>query len=256
MFTNSLSPQARAIIDSYEHLRIGEKTINCPYFNNRTTRLRGALRVSVGKGTVQEIVDEARIIGLRDKIDLNDLDEKTLVQFLIEHKLGIDCAAYAYYILDAELRATKNTSLKNILSFGTKSLLRRLIASFRTVENTSVLILNENSKKITLAELVPGNIIIALGGGIQKDYNHVLIITSTTHDDTGNLTLLEYTHAYTWKNQGKYTKGIRRGNIVITNPTETILEQQWTEDGKTGKENETWNYLKSATEVTIKKLGE
>lgn len=254
MQASTLSAQALSIINSYENLNIAGKTINCPYFNNRTTNLRAALRVLVGKGTPQEIVDEARIISLRDKIDLNDLDAKTIQKFLIDHSIGIDCSAFVYYVLDAELRATQHKKLKSFLSFKSKSFLRKFIASFRTVENTSVSILNESSKEIALKNVTPGDMIIALGGGIQHDYNHVIIITSTNRDEAGNLTSLEYAHSYIWKKEGKYTKGIRKGIIKITKPDGNILEQKWTEDGKSGDENETLSYLKGATQILTKNL--
>ncbi|MBP9732436.1 MAG: hypothetical protein KBD29_03195 [Candidatus Magasanikbacteria bacterium] len=254
MPTHSLSPQALAVIDSYEHLKIGNKTINCPYFNNRTTNLRGALRVLVGKGTPLEIADEARILSLRDKFELDELHEDDLVKFLTEHHLGLDCAAFAYYILDAELQSTQNKKLRQLLSFKSKGLLRRLIAKFRIVENTGVLVFNENSNEIKLEEIKPGDAVIALGGGIRHDYNHIIIITSVTRDDSEKVQSLEYAHSYTWKSEGKYTKGIRRGTIEITKPNGTILEQKWTEDGKTGEKNETWTYLKNAGSVRLTSL--
>lgn len=254
MTTSTLSTQALTVINSYEDLPIAGKTINCPYFNNRTTNLRGALRVLVGKGTPQEIIDEAYIISLRDKIDLHALDEKTLVKFLTDHHIGVDCAAFVYYILDAELKATKRKNLKSLLSFKSKNLLRRFIILFRTVENTSVAVLNENSKKINLKDIAPGDLIIAIGGGIKHDYNHVLIITSVTLSENGKPQSIEYTHSYTWKSEGKYTKGIRKGMIEITKSDGAILEQKWIENEKTGEENETWLYLKGATSVQPSRL--
>ncbi len=253
MPTHSLSPQALAVIDSYEHLKIGNKTINCPYFNNRTSNLRGALRVLVGKGTPLEIVDEARILSLRDKFELDELNEDDLIKFLTEHHLGLDCSAFAYYILDAELQS-KGRTLKKILSFKSKGLLRRIIAKIRIVENTGVTTLHENSTEISLAEVRPSDLIISLGGGPQHDYNHIIIITSVTRDNSEKIQSLEYAHSYTWKSEGKYTKGIRRGIIEITKPNGTILEQKWTEDGKTGEKNETWTYLKNADSVRLTSL--
>jgi hypothetical protein len=253
MVTNTLSPQALAVIDSYEHLKIGNKTINCPYFNNRTTNLRGALRVLVGKGTPQEIADEARILSLREKFELDELSENDLTKFLTDHHIGLDCSAFAYYILDAELHS-KGKTLKKILSFKSKGLLRRMIAKIRTTENTGVTTLHENSTEISLADARPSDLIISLGGGPQHDYNHVIIITSVTLDTTGKPQSLEYAHSYAWKSEGKYTKGIRRGAIEITKPDRTILEQKWTEDGKSGDKNETWTYLKSADTVIIKRI--
>ncbi len=254
MPSKTLSPQALAVIDSYEHLKIGNKTINCPYFNNRTSNLRGALRVLVGKGTPEEIADEARIISLRDKFELDELHESDLVKFLTEHHLGIDCAAFAYYILDTELQSTQNKKLTQILSFKSKGLLRRIIAKFRIVENTGVIVFSENSKEIPLDEIKPGDVIIALGGGIRHDYNHIIVVTSVTTDTSEKPQSLEYVHSYTWKSEGKYAKGIRRGTIDVTKPDGAILEQQWIENGKTDEKNETWIYMQSAQEVSIRRI--
>lgn len=253
MPTYSLSPQALAVIDSYEHLQIGNKTINCPYFNNRTTNLRGALRVLIGKGTPQEIADEARILSLRDKFELDELNEDNVVKFLTDHHIGLDCSAFVYYILDAELQS-KGKTLKKILSFKSKGLLRRIIAKIRTAENTGVTTLYENSTEISLADVTPGDLLISLGGGPQKNYNHVIIITSIIRDETKKLKSLEYAHSYIWKSEGKYTKGIRRGTIEITKPNGTILEQKWTENGKTGEKNETWAYVTGANNVNLTRI--
>ncbi len=254
MITTTLSRQALDIINSYEQLNIGAEKINTPYFNNRTSNLRGALRVLIGKGTAQDIIDEARILALREKIDLDKMNNEMMVQFLTDHKLGIDCAALVYYTLDAELQSTKHKKIKQTLSFAKKNFLRQLIAKFRTVENTSVSVLHENSTEIALNELKPGDMIIALEGGLQHDYNHVIIITSTTRNETRKLVSVEYAHAYIWKRQGKYTKGIRKGTINIIKPEKGILEQEWIEDGKTGEENETWDYLVKATTVVLKRI--
>ncbi len=254
MISSTLSPQTLVVINSYENLKIGGKTINCPYFNNRASNLRGALRVSVGKGTPQEIVDEAQIIGLREKMDLNDLDEKTILKFLVDHHIGLDCSAFVYYVLNAELQTRKHTKLKSVLSFKSKNIFRRLVAKMRVVENTDVKIFDVNSKEIVLADLTPGDLIISIGGGIKHDYNHVMIITSTTKDDSGKLQVAEYMHSYHWKTEGKYTKGIRRGKIEIRKSDGTVLEQKWIENGKSAEENETWAYLKEAHTVRLSRL--
>jgi hypothetical protein len=82
----------------------------------------------------------------------------------------------------------------------------------------------------------------------------VIIITSTIRDTTEKLQSLEYAHSYIWKKEGKYTKGIRKGMITITQPKGTILEQQWTEDKKIDTDNETWEYLTSAHSTTPKRI--
>ncbi len=59
--TISLSTSAQETIDSYLKMKIGNKTIACPYFINRLRAYAG-LRVFLGKGTANEIIEEAQLI--------------------------------------------------------------------------------------------------------------------------------------------------------------------------------------------------
>ena len=61
MTINMLSPKAGQIIDKYFNLPFaGVLGVRCPYFNNARRNLRGQLRGLVGKGTPEEIVEEAK----------------------------------------------------------------------------------------------------------------------------------------------------------------------------------------------------
>jgi len=254
--TTTISPAALSVITAYESLAIGNKTINCPYYNNKTQSLRGALRVLIGKGSPQEIIDEIQLLALKEHIDLNTLTQNKIEKFLIDHTIGIDCSGFTYYILDAHAREVAQTPLKKILSFHHKNILRRIIARIRPVENTDVKTFahDSNSIDIPLTDIEPGDMIISLDGGVRHNYNHILIITSVTKNTHNIPTSCEYVHSFRWKSEGIYTHGIRRGEIQITDPSKDILDQTWTESDKEGKENETHTYLLTARKVSLKRI--
>ena len=135
----ALSTEARNIIQDYLLLPFPGQTVNTPYFNNQRTKTRAALRVLVGKGAPQEIVDEAHIISLRERLDINNAGNEDLKKFLVDQNLGIDCSALTYYILDAECRAKKLGPLKKLLKFSAvKNPFRNLLIKLRSVESTNV----------------------------------------------------------------------------------------------------------------------
>ena len=69
---STLSSQTQKVIHDYLHLPIGGVFVNCPYYNNRRTGMWAGLRVLIGKGSVDDIVEEAMLIALREKIDLKN----------------------------------------------------------------------------------------------------------------------------------------------------------------------------------------
>ena len=70
-----LSLKAQKLIDNYLSLPFpGVEGARCPYFNNAKLHARGQLRVLIGKGTPQEIVEEAKIISIQYRAGLFDHD--------------------------------------------------------------------------------------------------------------------------------------------------------------------------------------
>lgn len=215
-----LSPEANKIIESYLHLPIGAGAVT-PYFNNRRTKIRRGLRALIGKGSPREIVEEAEIIALREKVDVKTLDTDVLKKFLVDKGIGIDCSGFAYHVLDAESHARNGKSLKSYLTFRLNPL-RRLLARLRTAEQVSVNVLadNTNSTPINAKDVRVGDIITLL----NPLYNHVLVIESVN----GNL--LNYIHSYAWPDEGVYGHGVRRGTLTLSN--NDLMKGVWLENGR------------------------
>jgi len=257
MNTKTLSQPALDLIEHYKNLHISDKKIQCPYFNNKRSKVRAALRVTVGKGSVCEIEEEATIIALREKVDLATLAEDHIKQFLVDHNIGIDCSGFTYYVLDADLQSRGKKSLKSYLSFPLiKNPIRKLVARMRPVENTGVTTLahDKNSKVIALPDIQPGDMITMIAGSKVSNPNHVLVVIKVEYDENQQPKTIHYTHSYQWSSDGKYNHGVREGSIHITDRNKPLLGQQWTEQEKTEEENETLKQMKSAERVEIRRL--
>ncbi|PIT86700.1 MAG: hypothetical protein COU33_01695 [Candidatus Magasanikbacteria bacterium CG10_big_fil_rev_8_21_14_0_10_43_6] len=254
----TLSTQAAGVITHYEHLVIGGKKIRCPYFNNKKTNVRAALRVLVGKGTPHDIEEEAMIISLKEKVHLATLDEHTLRTFLIDYHLGVDCSGFAYHVLDAELQQTKHASMKRTLTFPlAKNIFRKSISKLRSAESCNVQTLahEKNSLGITLHDIAPADMIIMIETGQEHTLDHVLVVTDVTYNETQTPTTIGYAHSLNWKKDGPYNHGIRRGTITVTDSTQSLLNQIWNEDGETTKEkNETYWRARTANRLDIRRL--
>jgi len=256
---HSLSAPALEVINDYLRLPFPNSNVNCPYFNNKRIRVRGALGVLIGKGTPEEIVDEATLIALREKIDLKNLNDEQTKQFLVEHNLGIDCSGLVYHVLNAELNARKLGPLRqHIKRPWIKSPLRKLIALLRPAENTGVnTFFNDvNSKEIKLSEIQPGDLIIMMNTGVNHNLHHILLVHEVASVPSpyqgeglpaGRGEVVHYTHSFQFPDDGLYNHGVKQEKIEIIDPNKNLLEQKWSEPRM-------MEYAKTAKEMKIKRL--
>lgn len=256
MSTNRLSPQAMQIIDSYLHLPIAHTGVRCPYFNNRHSNVHGGLRALVGKGSVEDITEEVTILSLKERIKLSELSAEGLTRFLVDHHIGIDCSGLVYYILDAEIAARGHGSIqKHLVLPRTKNPLRILIRKCRFVTsvNTRTFARDDNSHTVSLKDIAPGDLIILLDTGKEHDRDHLLIVHDVEKEQDAPR-VIHYTHAFQWRTDGKYGHGVRQGAIHITDITQPLLSQQWIEENKEGKNNETLEHAMLAKILEIRRL--
>lgn len=237
--TERLPKPAQDVIERYLKLPIGQG-IAAPYFNNRRSSVRAGLRATIGKGSPSEIVEEAEILAKREHVELSSLDQKTLTRFLVDHNLGIDCSGFAYHVLKPLFfRLPEHTFFLKYNG----SPLRKLIAFIRPAENASVRTFadKKNSKRVTMAEVRAGDIIVRLAKkDDRKRTDHILIVESVDRDDIALPLAINYVHSIAWSADGMYNHGVRRGSIKIKDLYGTLTEQEWTEQGKTGEQNETF----------------
>ncbi len=250
-----LSLEALSVITNYTLLPFPDKDVSCPYFNNRRSKVRAGLRVLLGKGSPTEIVEEAQLFALREKVNLNQLSNEDLKKFLVDHNLGIDCSAFAYSILNIEYKIKNTSELSSKLFYPNISLIRKLLIQLRPIENINVRTLahEKNSRMVELKDVSPGDMIIILNSGKDHTLNHILIVLRVEYGENFPKAI-QYVHSFQWSTDGKYNHGIKDGTIEITNIQKPLLEQNWIEAEKIGDENETYLRAKEAEVLELKRL--
>lgn len=256
MITATLSPAALGVLNSYLALPFKQGSVVCPYYNNDRTKLRAGLRVLIGKGSPADIMDEALIISLHDKINLDSMTPEVAKKFLVDHKIGVDCSALVYYTLAAEVKSRGLGKLHKLIRFPLiKNPFRKLLTNLRPAENVNVLTLahEANSSPIAMNDCRPGDSIILKNTGPAHKLQHVLLVHATEKEND-ILKTIHYTHSFAWATEGRYGHGVRQGYIEITNPQGTLLEQVWRENGVMGAPNETFEHAKMAETLELRRL--
>jgi hypothetical protein len=254
MLTNTtLSAPAAKVISAYLNLPFPDTIgVWCPYFNNAKVGQRGQLKVLVGKGTPQEIVEEAKIISIQYKQNIlsPDVSAEDIRKFLIENNLGIDCSGFITNVLQAEFLTKHIDLVKQIFITPKKNILRWLISKLRPVEQISVAVLahEKNTETIELPNVQAGDLIMLLKTGLKKTRDHILLVTKTTPD------MIYYTHARAWSSEGRYGHGVTNGTITITDPGKVLLDAIWEEKNLKNENNETYLEAKQATILAVKRL--
>lgn len=239
MNTKTLSPHALSVIDQYLTFTAGGGTCNVPYFNNKTTRARAALRVFIGKGSPKDISDEITALLIKGHALSESLTNETLKKLLADNNIGIDCSAFAYYVLNAENKERGYGSLdKNLSLIHCQGIIGRIRGALRPVENTDVLTLaeNKNSKVIHTLHAAVGDIITMVNDSEESERDHILVIHHVEYQNF-TPTAIHYSHTIAYPEDGVYGTGTRQGKIEITDAHRSIDDQQWIEEGRTGEQN-------------------
>jgi hypothetical protein len=252
MESSSLRELTLELIGRYKAFSFGNATCRIPYFNNKFKGNRAALGVEVGKGSPNDIFDEVKQRIIKYKIDKDSFTNESLKKFLVDYDIGIDCSGFAYHVLNEEGKSRGLKDIEEYLSFPLSGgLLGKLRARFRPVENTNVKTFahNENSRVIELRDIRPGDIIIMVQNEEGTVRDHIVVIERVEYEDLIPKNIY-YVHSVAWPTDGEYGHGYHEGKIEILDISGKIVDQKWTEQGKTGEENYTLSRAKkSITEV-------
>ncbi len=246
-----ITERARATIDAYLSLPFGARP-STPYFNNRRQKNKSALRVLKGKGTPEEIIEEAEIISIIKHENIKNLPRDLFKQFLVENDLGIDCSGFAYHVLNTLSHEKTGKPLTHFIQSIRSGFKGKILARIRKAENFGVSSFraDKNSYIIHAMDALPGDIITFIGTGKDKSYNHILVITGVEKNPEN--TKLHYAHSYAWPKDGLYNHGVREGEITITE--NNILAGVWQEQNTTGDENYTYTSARDAQETLVRRL--
>ncbi len=217
-------------INEYLNLPLGGKKVRCPYYiNTKKFRQRMGLRVLIGKGTPEEIKTESLIYEKLRKVNFNEMSSKEIRDFLIKCRIGIDCSGFVSHILDNLLTSQTKKHIWKYLKWPKMNLYKTIARILRPIENISAWMLtnDENSYKIKdLNNIHPGDLIRSVG--LEDQSYHVMIIIEVLREN-GKIKSFKYANSTRWY---KDQNGVRIGEVIITNPSDYLVDQNWTDEYK------------------------
>ncbi len=252
MNTKTLSTRALSVIDQYRQFTVGSATCSVPYFNNKTKRSRGALRVYVGKGSPKELFEEIQSVLVKAHIDTSTISNETIKKLLTDENIGIDCSGFAYYVLNSQNEEIGKGKIDKHLSFiNCHGLIGKMRCALRPIENCDVATFahDSNSRLVTLKDVTPGDMITMLNDSQENERDHILVIHQVEYQNFIPYQI-HYSHAVAYPEDGIYGTGIKQGTIEILDLNKPLTDQLWTENGKTAEANRIFTRAqKSKTEI-------
>lgn len=216
---NEVSQKTKQIYLKYINLPFKVKGTAVPYYKNSS--LKSDIAVFVGKGSPDEIVEEAYNFARVENINIDSMNNVEIRDFLISHNLGIDCSGFVSNILAVEEK------LDRVYIEG--SFLRRFLAKRKMRENISVKVLTneQNSYKIdNWREVKPYDLIIT------RKRKHVLLVSRVEKDEEEKIRYIYYWHATLYYEKGG---GVREGKIEVVDLEADLKKQKWLEIDERGR---------------------
>jgi hypothetical protein len=247
MFTD-LPQEVQDIINHYFNLSIGGKSIKTPYYRNKT-RTRGGLRVLVGKGSPNEIEDEVKIYAKLRGVDLTQLTENDMRDFMRSEGIGIDCSGYVCHIVSTWIKSHNGGSLHKLIKVPPMSFIKRIIFASRTIENISSEVLTSelNCTKVEISDVHVGDLIRLKG--IKQGHHLAIIVKVDKKDDV--VTMITYTHS---AERYSPNDGVRVGQIEIVDQNLPLKDQRWLELDENGECWTLQGYLNQLDDNGLRRL--
>ncbi len=244
-----LPKSARKMVYDYFHLPLGGKKIKCPYYRN-TKKVKMGLRVMVGKGNPEEIVHEVKVWAKLKGVNLNKMTEKEIRDFMIKLGIGIDCSGFASHIMNAFLKDYGLKPLQKILFFKEAGIMHIFRRWLRPIENipandmTSTLNCNWVGN---LNDVMPGDFIRVRE---KRAFAYHVAIIEKVYKIKKRVVKFDYIHSHS-----KYgdENGVRRGTIIILDPTKRLDEQEW-HDSYQGRNYIKEDFVSNLNENFVKRL--
>ena len=218
------------LIDQYQNLTIGGKTVKTPYYIRTKQETHAKLQSLSGKGSPDEIITEALVVGKLRHVDFSAMSDEEIRNFLRKEHIGIDCSGYVYHLLNVWVYDQYHKPLHSILKYPYKGFINRIAVFLRPAMNTSVAVLTDpkNASRIKLKDAKPGDLIRmpALTSG-----DHVALIIKTTYDKAGQLKQITFTQS---SQQFGQDHGVRVDTIDIIDNTKGLEDQKWNDLDKDG----------------------
>jgi hypothetical protein len=89
---------------------------------------------------------------------------------------------------------------------------------------------DRNSRVILMSDIQPGDMITMIQEKNDDERNHILIVHEVERGEN-KPTVIKYSHAIAYPEDGVYGTGIKQGTIEIIDPTGSLFLQSWKETG-------------------------
>jgi len=246
--TEAIPKETLHIIKQYFNLSLNGKKVHCPYYIN-VRKVRMGLRVLIGKGSPDEIIQESLIYEKLRNVDFKSMSIHEIREFLVKRHIGIECSGFICQVLDYMLRKQKKKHIWKYLIYPKTGIYRRIARFLRPIENipAEMLTNDTNSKPVkNLNNMKPGDIIRLKG--LRGGY-HVMLISRIKKED-GTIKEFEYVHATRWYND---QHGVRKGTVIVKDPKKRLSDQIWTDEYK----GRNWTYeevMKDSKYTQVRRL--
>lgn len=227
--TKELPAAVQEYIRRYFELPINGNLVPAPYFRN-VKRVRAELRVLVGKGTPEELVEETLIYAKLRGYNLNGKSVEETREFMREQGLGVDCSAFVAHVYNFYLKNSGKGALWTKIKYPSKGLYRTIVRMLRPIENLGAETLTslDNCTMVELSEIEPGDLIRMKG---IKGGHHLAMVYNVKYDRNG--TPLHFTYVHSISRYGK-NNGVRFGEVLINNIYGELKDQNWLERDEDG----------------------
>lgn len=232
-----LPKKVRSFINIYLNLHLNGKKVPCPYYINiKIAKQRMGLRVLIGKGTPEEIIQESLVYEKLRGVDFNKMNVQEIRDFMIKRHIGIDCSGFVVQVIDYWLQEKGKRHLWMYLKYPKQSLYRKIARFLRPVENISAEMLTNDENTIPIKNL--NNICVGdlIRSKVPKrlsnldDMNHVMLV-SDTKCENGKVTSFKYVHSTRLYGE---EHGVRTGEVIVKDAKRDLCYQEW-KDVKDGK---------------------
>lgn len=225
----SLPIQIQEFIKEYEGLSLGGKLVQCPYFMN--IQKKKDLRAMLGKGTPEEIITEANIWAKVKGVQFRNMSEEEIKNFLINRGIGIDCSGFVSHVLNEWYLLEKGKSIWNEIYTPRKSLLNWIKFKLRPVEKigANLLTSTKNATEISLKEIHPGDVVRLKWK--KRNSHHILLVYQVERNENGDVVKIVYKHSTPYYDKNN---GVKTGEIEITDVSQSLENQNWTEKDEHG----------------------
>lgn len=189
----------------YTHLPLGGKGIACPYWMNDNKK--GIFGPFGGKGTSSEIVQATHDEAKKFQVNLEELTEQEILNFMKEKRIGVDCSGFAFWMLNAfDLERGGNGIGDDIP--GSQGNFIKARANVKMLTDPNV------SESVELNQIKVGDMIRV------KEGHHVMVVTGVSTDK--EVQKIEYSHS-------SFGNGVHKEEFTIIDPQKSLEKQSWKE---------------------------